>query len=242
MLGILGRGIQRNVDNEHPDMWFPTDDLVVSGPRGATLADAVQFDDNDPNGMVGGGRLNLLAGYELYKQLEPAIVACEYGNRSKYLTDVGGPGGSMIYAAELKKLAHEAGIKEPNISVFDEEEWGVEGSSTIQELHNMFTLALRHNVSEVNLVTVLVHKERTSLIAQRHQLTTPDFARLTIQTYASENVLLEATSEKYAARVHRMLSSNSYVRTAGNERFGINKVLMGNLGSFSSVTATEAVK
>jgi hypothetical protein len=214
------------------DDWQPTDDFMISN-KGATFATNLPFDDNHPDTMVAGGKLNLLAGWELYKQLNPILVACEFGNRPKYLLDVNGPVGSAVCAQAFKKLA--AIGEEPNIVVFDEAAWGVDGCSTVQELHNLLTLAVRHYISEVHLVTVAVHQMRTALIAQRHVLTHPAFKDLEVKIHASEVVLLDADPEKYTERVQRIFASKSFARTLAMESYGINKVLAGNLASYTSV-------
>ena len=232
LLAILGRGIQQNQRN---GLWEPTEDIEMTDEKFAHLAVRRPVDDNDPHCIVGGGWLNVFAAVELWKTSDPRydLVCAEYGNRSKYLREVGGPSGSWILADKFIRLVIRETGENPTVSLFDEKTQA-ETCGTNQELRAMFTLAIEHNIAEIHLVTVAVHLPRTLLFAQRHALTNPDFRDLKIVGHASELVLAESDPARYGERAASMFSSQAYQRNLRKEIEGMNALLAGTYREVSS--------
>lgn len=235
LLAILGRGIQK-IEEKGP--WVLTDDLEMCDEKGAHLPVRVPVDDENPNCLVGGGNMNLVAGYWLGVEYQPRVVVCAYGGRSAYLQSVNGPTESVIMDRMLVNMLMEAansGGFTPGVHLFSHGEfiaWPREKtvpgpSNTNRELQNIFELAVERGLTKVGVVTVAVHYARTLLMAERH-LVKPEFSHLEFQCYASEDVLLRVDSEMYGPRIRAMHFSKAFMRTLFREVRGINFLLAGN--------------
>ncbi len=238
LLGILGRGIQQSAEGRGD--WTPTDDLIVTDEHFGTLAVRVPFNDDDPHAIVGGGELNILAVVALWEITQHDLVACEFGNRSKYLTDVGGPMGSKIVGEMFAKLAEARTGERPNVEVFDESRWNVRYSNPWQELYNMFSLARANEIMDVDLVAVDAHTRRVTAMALKHIFAEPKFAGMNFQCYSSEMVLWEADPARYESRVRRIFDSKAYLRTLLLEQNGTNALHRGVYPDISSAAAAAA--
>ncbi|OGZ99509.1 MAG: hypothetical protein A3C07_04595 [Candidatus Sungbacteria bacterium RIFCSPHIGHO2_02_FULL_47_11] len=234
LLAILGRGIQRKTQNGE---WFLTEDLEVCDEKGAHLPVRVPVDDEDPNCLVGGGRMNLDAGYWLIMEHNPDVVVCAYGARSEYLVSVDGPSESEVMSGFLDTdmlVAHDSGWKPirrrymgPDITTWPREKTVPGPSNTNHELQNIFELAVERKLTKVGIVTVAVHYARSLLMAQR-QLMKPEFAHLELQFFVSEDVILRANGRFDQLRVLFMHGSKAFMRTMFREARGINYFLAGN--------------
>lgn len=234
LLAVLGRGIQ------HPPAgsadWDLTQDLEVCDEKGAHFAVRVPENDDDPNSIVGGGELNMIAGATLCHALNPTLLVCGYGARSKYLNQIGAPSESKVMRDKLVAELERRNVAVPMTEVYDEEKMGAEESSTNRELYNIFTLAAERNIEHVAIVTVAVHLPRTALMAERHLLQEPKFKNIVLQCYASELVLEKYAPGQYSDRVKRMFSSKSYIRNLEREIRGINDLFAGKYKSVASTT------
>ncbi len=231
LLAVLGRGTQQLCEG---GSWEPTEDLEVCDENFAHLPVRVPEDDNHPNSIIGGGKLNILAGAELFKQLHPAMAVFAYGFRSKYLAERKFPSESQVMTEAFEKLFGEDDSW-PVTAPFHEHSWPeVKASGTLQELHNIFTAAKEWETPNIAVVTVAVHVPRTALMIKHHKADNT-FASLRIELVASEYVLLRADPEKYGGRVNHIFGSQSYIRNFEREINGINALLSGSYKPIASV-------
>ena len=238
MLCVLGRGIQQAYEN---GPWTPTGDLELCDERSDHLPVQQPVDDKNPLCMVGGGELNIRAGVVLYiqqllKESPYDLAALEYGNRSEYLLKVNGPRGSEVCAKEfIQRIESETGGA-PNVDIFDEAAWNVKGSNTNQELHNMFTCAIKNGIEEVHLVTIDLHMPRTFVLAQRH-LANPELAHLNLRFFTSEQVLAGADPAQFDLRREALRQSKSFARNWEREQVRIFKILTNAYGDEKPLVA-----
>ena len=237
---FLGRGISMVKPGGH---WGLTGDIEVCDEKFAHLPVRMPEDDNHPNSIVGGGELNLLAGLEREKKLrpegefDPRLALHAYCFRSKYLKSIDGPSESLVMSDKYCDLGGHPGI----VQVFNEDKWQSVAdlpSNTNQEIDNVFTEALRRGIRNVAIVTVAVHAWRANLMAQRHlsNQEKPYHGAVTLQFYASENVLMEADPAKYGERCRAILGSKSFQRNLVLEQRGVNALLSGTYRSVQSAT------
>lgn len=235
LLALLGRGIQQTSLKNMT--WELTHDLEVCDEKGAHLPVRAPENDDDPRSIIGGGELNALAGTVLSQTLHPDLVVCAYGARSKYLNSIGAPSESHVMSDRLTAEITKAGGTVPEIEVFDEEQWRSDATGTNQELHNIFTLAVRRGITNIAITSVAVHIPRVLLMANHHLKNDPVFKGLAMQCYASELVLLESGPEHYRDRVDRIFGSQSYVRNFARELSGMNDFLAGKYKNIASTIA-----
>ncbi len=229
LLAALGRGTQQLYAN---GPWEPTGDLEVCDEKFAHLPICVPENDDHPNSIIGGGQLNILAAAELWRQLDPAIVVFAYGNRSLHLQEYGFPSESEIMGEYFAKLIGDPAAASRLVDVFDEKEWNVGGAGTLQELHNIFSLARKRDIQNVTIVTVAVHAARVAFMVRGYS---GEFGDLKISIAVSEYVLLRANPEKYADRVKRIFASQSYIRNYEREISGMNALLAGTYKPIASI-------
>lgn len=226
LLAILGRGIQQLKEGEG---WTLTENLEVCDEKGGHLPVRVPVDDTNPLCLIGGGELNLRAGVVLCREHSDSLqtVVCAYGARSAYLASINGPSESEVMSARLEQLLTPG--KEPEVAVWPREriasdERGKAGTG--RELQNVLELAMERGFTSVGIVTVFVHYARALLMAQRH-LMNPKFARLTLQCYISEELLL-AYDLGFSQMLRDMHGSRAFMRSCFLEQRGINCLLAGN--------------
>ncbi len=222
LMAILGRGIQR-VNG----YWEMTEDLEVCAPDKSHLPDRVPLDDANPDCLVGGGELNLLAGVEVHRRTPATVAVCAYAHRAPYLAKVGGPSESEVMSEKLSGLMNDRRLRLPEVCVWDRDRLGEDPSNTHRELANVFALACERTIADVHVVTVSVHLPRIAVFAR--SLTERDmrFRHLAVSLFASEQVLVEACPAKYAPRVLGLWGSQAYTRTAFYERRGTVAFLQG---------------
>lgn len=234
LLAILGRGIQRR--SVESDAWEPTPDIEVCDEKGAHLPVGVSEDDNNSNSIIGGGELNVIAGALMAKQLNPAVVVCAYGARSKYLKEIGAPSESQVMSEKISAEMNRLGLQPPKIEIFDEAKFNGEESGTKQELQNILTLASQLNIQNIALVTVVVHIPRTALMAGQAIKENPAWGNIILQCYPSEIVALKEDPSQYEERIRQIFASKSYIRNLEREMKGINDFLAGKYKNVSSIT------
>ena len=225
LLVVMGRGIQQ----ETPGKWYLTEDLeVVADDRGGHLPTRVPQDDNNPLCLVGGGKLNVIAGMELYKKLNPELVTLAYGDRHPYLRDIGAPSENQVMTDAFLKLMKFVGAEGMESRTA---RWTLTESETRpnskREIQNSLELAAGVGIHDVTVVTVLVHAWRLSLFIKELQSEHPELRPLRINLVTSEEVLLEADPETFDQRIRNMHASEAFMRTIRTEGFGINHVLNG---------------
>ncbi|MEK9180428.1 MAG: hypothetical protein AAB897_03380 [Patescibacteria group bacterium] len=236
ILAVLGRGIQQN---EPGGQWHLTGDIEVCDEKFAHLPVRVPENDDDPHSIVGGGHLNLFAGIQLSRSLNPEVVVCAFGFRSNYLKSVNAPSESQVMSDEFEVLRGKQNYG-PTLHIFREDGGGWSHvadrpSNTNQEIDNIFYWALNRDIYNVAIVTVTVHAARSLLMAQRHLSSgKPGYDKINLQFYASENVLLEANPQTWSARCQKLLGSRSFQRNFQLEQRGINALLSGKYNSVQS--------
>ncbi len=234
LLAMLGRGIQHPSANT--DEWVLTPDVEVCDEKGAHLLVRVPENDNDPNSIIGGGELNMLAGVTLVQELNPSLVVCAYGARSKYLNQIGAPSESKVMSDKLTAELTRKNVSVPPVEIYDEAKLGADESGTNRELYNIFSLAVERNITNVAIVTVAVHLARATLMAQRHLAEVSQFKNITLQCYSSETTLLKSAPEEYSERVDHVFASQSYIRNFEREIKGMDDFLAGKYKSVASTT------
>lgn len=222
LLVVMGRGIQQTA----PGQWDLTEDLeIVENDRGAHLPMRVPANDNDPLCLIGGGRLNLVAGFELYKKLDPKLITLAYGDRHPYLRDLGAPSENQVMTDYFLKLARVSGYTPPVVP------WTLTPTevrpNSKREFQNSLEVAAGAGIGEVTVVTVVVHAWRLSLFIQELKQEHPEFRNLKIKLVTSEEVLLDVDAGAFGSRIRRMHESQAFMRTIRTEGFGINHVLNG---------------
>jgi hypothetical protein len=241
LLAVLGRGIQQNELGD----WVLTELFEICDKVGAHLPVQLPENDANPQSCIGGGKLNLLAGVQLWKYFHPALTVLAYGARTKYLHEVCGPSESEVMSEEFYVSARPADASA--VDVFDEARWKKTAAGTFEELDNIFTLAVRRGIKNVAIVTVAVHVPRTALMVSV-QLSKPEFAGWILpQIYASELVLEVALPEEHGGLFEKSVSSRSFQRTLEREiglggiypRGGINALFAGTTHTASSVAAAK---
>lgn len=223
IIAVLGRGIQKNSED---GAWDLAEDTEICDERLAHLAVRVAVDDTNPNCIIGGGELNLLAGLELYRRYGAKMVVCAYGDRSDYLKSIDAPSESMVMSDKFAPLAVYMGLPEPQIGVWTKDMTAPGRSNTDRELLNILELALRYDLTTIAVVTVSVHFCR-SLVYSRNHLAKPEFGCLAVEFFASESVLMEANPGLYGPRIQKMMGSLAYQRNLAREVYGINRILDG---------------
>lgn len=223
LLAILGRGIRQKESGS----WTPTRDLEMYDENFAPIVKLLPADDADPNCLIGGGELNLLAGRELCRQHTQTLemIVCAYGARSPYLVSTNGPSESEVMSEQLKRLVSNAAS--PEIVIWRCRRIAEGNSNTNREIQNVFELAAERGLKDVGIVTVAVHYARSLLMAQRH-LINPSFAHLKIQFFVSEDILLRLDPARFGERIRKMHGSQAFMRTLFFEQRGINCLLAGN--------------
>ena len=237
LLAVLGRGSHQDSQGH----WVLTELFEICDEKGAHLATQLPEDDNHPNSCIGGSALNVRAGIALYEYFHPALTVFAYGSRSKYLFDIGAPSESMVMTDAFLRLMKDA-PEPPRVDVFDETAWKKSNAGTSQELHNIFTLAVRMGIRNVAIVTVAVHAPRTSLMIEGH-LQDPAFAgKIFPQLYVTEEILEQADPARYAGLFEKSVASKSFMRTFRREigfggiypRGGLNAFFAGVMQTASS--------
>lgn len=226
ILAILGRGIQKlreSDPNSEISSWQLTEDLEVCTDLGAHLPVRVPADDNNPNCLVGGAQMNLEAGKVLIQQHAPQIVVCAYGDRSKYLKDVGGPSESEVMSEVLYRSRMTTKSK---LAVWQREHSTELASNTRQEILNIFDLAIERELTRIGFVTVGVHVPRTATFIAKHISTFPKYQHLSPVLFESEEVLL-GSSDRWKPRVDALRNSQAFSRNLANEFKGTLAALTG---------------
>lgn len=222
LLAILGRGMKKTGEE-----WFPTRDWEIGNQSGMYEIARLPINDDDPNCLVGGGELNILAGAELCRQHADTLkaVVCAYGGRAPYVVAANGPSESEVMSSSLRWCIPEtlrtAIIKWPRDRTADNNR-----SNTDQEIINIFRLAVEQKYRTVGLVTVAVHYPRSLLMAVRH-LAKPEFNHLVLQAYVSEEVLTSVDPVAHGIRVRALHWSQAFMRMMFLEQRGINALLAG---------------
>ena len=221
LLAILGRGIRKKQDGS----WVPARDLEMYGDNFAPIVELRPVNDDDPNCLVGGGELNIRAGAKLIGSHQHTLemVACAYGGRSRYLTEVIGPSEAEIMTLYLAQFVPWSTTQ---VLVWPREQQTQSGeTNTRQELANIFALAVNRGYTEVGIVTVLAHYARTVLMASRH-LQNPAFVHLKLECFVSEGVLLRYNPDM-EERIKKLHASRAFMRTMFYECRGLNALLAG---------------
>lgn len=226
LLAILGRGIQKTASD---GPWVLTEDLEVLADDGAHSIVRLPIDDRNPNCVVGGGELNLMAGLELCREYDPKLVVCAYGHRARYLVEADAPTESEIMSARFVKSCKELNLTEPEVVVWPKDKDLLGPSNTKVELLNILRLALEKGCLVVGIVTVTVHLERAILFTRRH-LASEEFVnkQIEVEFFASEQVLTRVRPETYALRTLRLFSSEAFRRNALREANGVEAFLSGS--------------
>lgn len=225
IVAILGRGIQRAFKG---GPWVLTEDLELCDKDSAHLPVHAEADDDSPFCMIGGGEMNLLAGFYLACKFKPAVMVCAHGGRSKYLESIGAPSESEVmtgYLGTLLSTVKHDPIGEFEIVIWPRERQLPVPANTRQELLNIFDLALDRGLSRIAIVTVGVHVPRTATYIAKHLSVYPQYRELNPVLLESEEVLLDTDREKYAARVETMRASKAFARNWAREADGIQKIV-----------------
>lgn len=251
ILAIMGRGIQMldpKSDPTRATSYDLTEDLEICDERSrhlpVHLPIRIPADDENPHCMVGGGRLNLLAGIELTLDYNPVLVVCAYGHRSNYLKHVGGPTESEVMSAELADIFRALPYNPPTHREIEIVAWPRTHSlpipsNTRQELLNIFDLALERRFTQIAIVTVGVHVPRIATYVAKHLSVYNEYRTLSPVIFESEAVLLRADYEKYKGRVERLRNSRAFTRNWGREADGISKIVRDVYGDAKPKAATE---
>lgn len=230
ILAILGRGICKLRESD-PDgevsSWHLTDDLEICTDIGAHLAVRVPVDDTHPNCLVGGAQMNLEAGKALILQHAPQVVVCAYGDRSKYLKDIGGPSESQVMTEALRTILVGADLpRKPELVIWDPARSKGFASNTRQEILNIFDLAIELGLTRIGFVTVGVHVPRTATFITKHISTFPEYQHLSPVLFESEEALL-GSSKQWKPRVDVLRKSQAFSRNLANEFKGTLAALTG---------------
>lgn len=234
LLAVLGRGILC-------PHFLPTEDIEVCDNKFAHRSVAISPDDDHPNCIVGGSSLNLEAAHLLIWEHNPDVIVCAYGGRSPYLVSSDAPSESEVMTAALREQLEQLAVDytgdsrpwlnctRPEFVVWPKDRPTPEGtrSNALQELINIFELALERGVKAVTIVTVTVQVPRVTLFANNHRRRRPEFQRLTVGTISSEEVLMDHDARRYAPRVAALFASKAFARTAKLEERGISDFLAG---------------
>ncbi len=231
LLAILGRGIQRVDPSSDPkDMrsWVLTEDLEVCDKDSAHLPVLVPVDDESPFCMVGGGEMNIEAGYNLIMRFKPRIVVCAYGHRSDYLRSIGAPSESEVMS---RALVHDGQVLHgispwhiPEVVGWQRDRTIPGPSNTGRELKNVLELAIERSLIDVTVVTVGVHMPRTATYVAKHLSVEERYRQLCVTILESEEILLRE-SEKYRPRVEALRKSKAFARNWSREADGIQKIV-----------------
>jgi len=230
LIAILGRGIQRSSPGS---LWDTTEDIEICDDRGAHLIVRQPVDDTNQNCLIGGGKLNVEAGFEYYKNYGYHgldFVVCAYGDRARYIKEIpGSPSESEVMSEQLEAMCKTQKVPLPKI-----ETWGrdrsVDGpSNTLKEVQNIFELAVQRQCLDVIIITVLVHLPRVMLFAQTHS-SDPRFKILTVKFMSSEETLCSLNPKEYGPRILNLFSSSAFQRTARMELRGVEAFLNGTYG------------
>lgn len=227
LLAVLGR----NMYLDGKTGWHPSRDLAVWGVTNdyyGSVANQDAVDESSSDCFLGGGELNILAGVELYDQYRPRLVVCAYGDRANYLKEAGGPTESEVDTAEFQRLANEK-LLTPEVKVWTDE-MRASAFNTLQELLNIFDLAVLSGLTKIGLVTIVSHLPRTIFFANRHLASVEKYEALRVEYFAAELVLAAANPARYVQRVLGMFSSLAFTRSAGLEAKGVRDFLAGNYG------------
>lgn len=227
ILAIFGRGVQQ-VEPSGP--WVPTEDIetqIWNGTVPAHSAIRKPVNQDDPLCLIGGGELNILAGVELCRRLEPHIVVAAYGNRSQYLRDTpGSPSESEVMSERFLAEVRARRIYEPSVIVWPRDKVIPGPSNSRREIQNILELGLEKRLFRVGIVTITAHLPRTVLFALE-VLQNPRFRGFDIRFFASEQVLVESDPKIWTPRVMEIFMSPAFTRTAGFENRGILNLLTG---------------
>lgn len=230
LIAILGRGIQRSSPKGR---WDTTEDLEICDDQGAHLVVRQPANDADKNCLVGGGKLNLEAGFEYYKNYghrDHDFVACAYGDRSRYLKEISkSPSESEVMSGQLGAMCKAQKIHFPRVEIWERGRSADGPSNTRREVQNIFELAIQRQCLDVVIITVLVHLPRAMLFAQEHSRD-PRFKILTVKFMSSEEILCSLNPKEYGPRILNLLSSSAFQRTAKMESRGVAAFLNGTYG------------
>lgn len=230
ILAILGRGIQKIRESDpdrEVDSWYLTEDLEICTDLGAHLPVRVLADDNHPHCLVGGAKINLEAGKVLIRQHAPQIVVCAFGDRAKYLKDVGGPSESEVMTNALRRsFGDDQMAREPETVIWHRTRSTNLASNTRQEILNIFDLAIERGLTRIGLVTVGVHVPRTATFMTQHISANPKYQHLSPVIFESEEVLL-CHSPLWKPRVDALRNSQAFTRNLANEFKGTLAALIG---------------
>ncbi|OGH93459.1 MAG: hypothetical protein A2534_05210 [Candidatus Magasanikbacteria bacterium RIFOXYD2_FULL_39_9] len=239
ILLILGRGIQMLQATDPVSevrSWQLTEDLEMCTELGAHPQVRVPVDDNDPNCLVGGAQLNLEAGKVLIRQHSPQVVVCAYGDRSKYLKDIGGPSESQVMTGVLQKDLVDADLaRKPELVIWDPARSKGAHSNTRQEILNVFDLAIELGLERIGFVTVGVHVPRTATFIAKHISTFSKYQHLSPVMFESEEVLL-GSSDQWKSRVDTLRNSQAFSRNLTNEFRGTLAALTGKYNAVKEQT------
>lgn len=232
LIAILGRGIQRSSPNGR---WDTTEDLEICADRGAHLIVRQPADDTDQNCLIGGGKLNLVAGFEYYRNHGyhgRDFVVCAYGDRSQYLKEIhGSPSESEVMSKQFKAMCKAQKIPLPKIEIWKRNRSTDGPSNTRREVQNIFELALQKRCVEVIIITVSVHLPRAMLFAKKQALLGDSRSKILITKFmASEEILCALNPEEYSFRALSLFSSSAFQRTAKMESRGVAAFLNGTYG------------
>ena len=185
----MGRGAMM----EYPGgPWRVTDNFDIWDiASGKSRPDIIQSkNDDDPNSIIGGGKLNLTAGAILYRDNNPALTVFAYGKTPPRP-------GHPEYPSECKVMTQQflemMGQEQPvRVKIFDPNN-NVSGSGTFQELKNILVLASEMEADKIIIVSVLTHMGRIAGMLANHLLD-PTFRSLRTRIYpeVSEFVIMRA--------------------------------------------------
>lgn len=224
LLATLGRGIQRPDD---VSLWVLTEDLEVLADDGAHPIIRRPIDDFNPNCVIGGGELNLLASLELCKKYLPRLVVFAYAHRAKYLKKVDGPSESSVMYREFCRRCDSESLLKISVDVWPtkEDRDGLSNSRT--EVINIIELALQKGYSSVGIVSVMIQLPRARLFAERYLKEKGIQNKVLVEFFSSELVLVQSDPVTYGPRVLKMFSSQAFARNAIREGNGVNNLLAG---------------
>ena len=224
LLAIFGRGIQKSDD---VSLWGVTEDFEVLADDGAHHVIRKPVDDSNPNCVIGGGELNLLAGVELKKRYSPPYIVCAYAHRALYLKKADSPSESQVMSREFLRKCKERGLPKPNLVVWPTKDDRDGVSNLRTEVINILEFALQHSCSVIGMVSVFVKLPRIAVFVDEELQKLDAKKKLVVRLFASELVLLEADSRAYAERVLNVLSSDAFRRNVAREKKGTSDLLAG---------------
>ena len=209
---VLGRGIGKDANGN----WQPTGyfEILDNGHHSGILDK--HPDQNNPNSVIAGGKINVLAAYYLYKKLcqecrPPKLIIFAAGRPNYLKNESPQISEGVVMRDEFLKKIKRAHLDIPNIAILSK------NKNTQDDIQQSLLTLKKETITNAIYVTVKVHIKRAEYV----KLLLTKTANNSKISFVSSEEIVGKSNNKYKHLLQKATKTMAYKRISLMEERGI---------------------